>query len=92
MVDGALFLRCRTPSHRVGTLREESFSVHGSRLFNILPQEIRNLTNIEVPVFKKKLDEFLATIPDEPQCPGYTDIRRAESNSLIHMVRIVGQE
>ena len=79
-------------SSRVGTLREESFSVHGSRLFNILPQEIRNLTNIEVPVFKKKLDEFLATIPDEPQCPGYTDIRRAESNSLIHMVRIVGQE
>ena len=35
----------------------------------------------------KKLDEFLANIPDEPQSPGYTDTRRAVSNSLLDMVQ-----
>ena len=90
--------RCVVPpvsnalSSRIRTLREGSFAVHGSRLFNILPQHIRNMTNVELPEFKKKLDEFLATIPDEPQSQGYTDIRRAESNSILHMVQTIGQE
>ena len=44
------------------------------------------MTNVELPKFKEKLDEFLATIPDEPQCPGYTAARRADSNSLLNMV------
>ena len=35
--------------------------------------------------FKKALDTFLKTIPVEPQIPGYTCMRRAASNSLIHM-------
>ena len=33
----------------------------------------------------KDWTHFLKTIPDEPQRPGYTYMRRAESNSLIHM-------
>ena len=57
----------RSSSSRVRTLREESFSVHGAKLFNGLPQHIRDMTGVELPEFKKKLDEFLLTVPDEPQ-------------------------
>ena len=76
----------RTASSRVQSIREGSLSVNGVQLFNVLPRQIRDMTNVELPDFKKKLDEFLATIPDEPLYPGYTGIRRAESNSLLHMV------
>ena len=76
----------KTSSHRLQSLREGSFCVNGPQLFNILPQDIRNLTNVGIPTFKKKLDEFLATIADEPQSPGYTASRRADSNSLLHMM------
>ena len=34
---------------------------------------------------QKELDKFLATVPDEPQSQGYTELCRAESNSLINM-------
>ena len=54
-------------------------------LFNTLPSELRNMTNCSSKSFKQALDTFLKTIPDEPQTPGYTYMRRAESNSLIHM-------
>ena len=81
----------RCSSTRVQTLREGSFSTHGAQLFNILPKEIRNLTNVELSVFKKALDKFLMTVPDEPQSPGYTNRRQAESNSLLHMVQTVVQ-
>ena len=76
----------RTASSRVQSLSEGSLCVNGARLFNTLPANIRNMTNVELPKFKEKLDEFLATIPDEPQCPGYTAARRADSNSLLNMV------
>ena len=38
-------------------------------------------------MFKAKLDKYLASVPDEPQIPGYTSCRRADSNSLIDMVK-----
>jgi hypothetical protein len=81
----------RATSQRVRSLREGSFSVQAANLFNVLPQSIRNMSDVALPVFKQKLDEFLSTIPDEPLCQGYTDIRRAESNSLIHMAPAFGQ-
>jgi len=37
---------------------------------------------------KRQLDKFLATVPGEPQILGYTAQRRAETNSLLDMVRI----
>ena len=81
----------KAASQRIQTLREGSLSVNGSKLFNILPPSIRNLRNVGVQTFKKKLDEFLATIPDEPQSPGYTLFRRADTNSLLHMVPALKQ-
>ena len=82
----------RTTNSRTQSLREGSLCVDSARLFNILPQDIRNLTNVELPKFKEKLDQFLSSIPDEPLCPGYTASRRAESNSLLNMVTASRQE
>ena len=76
----------RNASTKVQGLVDSSFSVHGGNLFNALPKSIRNLTNVDLPTFKRKLDGYLSSIPDEPQSPGYTDQRRAASNSLLHMV------
>ena len=76
----------KTSSHRLQSLREGSFCVNGPQLFNILPQDIRNLTNVGIPTFKKKLDEFLATIADEPQSPGYTASRRVDSNTRFFFI------
>ena len=73
---------------KVQNIRNSSFGVHAPQLFNILPDYIRNLTDCSVESFKLKLDSYLKTIPDEPQIQGYTSIRRAESNSIIHMHRI----
>ena len=62
-----------------------SFAVHSAKLFNCLPKEIRDLTNCSKDVFKKHLDNYLRTVPDEPQISGYTLFKRADSNSLIDM-------
>lgn len=69
-------------------LQYASLPIHGQQLFNTLPAEIRNLTNIDVDSFKRRLDKYLQLIPDEPQIPGYTAQRRAESNSLLDMTRL----
>ena len=55
-------------------------------LFNSLPREIRNITCCKVEAFKTALDRYLRLVPDEPQIPGYTAQRRAESNSLLDMI------
>jgi hypothetical protein len=64
--------------------REASLGVKGSRIFNILPDSIRNTRGGSVDAFKFALDKFLATVPDQPTIPGLT--RAAESNSLLHQV------
>ena len=64
-----------------------SLPVHGQQLFNTLPTDIRSITRCSVDCFKRKLDKYLWTVPDEPQIPGYTAQRRADSNSLVDMSR-----
>ena len=73
---------------KLRNLLDGSFCINGGNLFNSLPKSIRNLTNVDTLTFKNKLDGFLATIADEPQCPGYTARRRAASNSLTHMIAV----
>ena len=72
-------------SSTVQTIRYGSFAVRGPMLFNTLPSELRNMTNCSSESFKQALDTFLKTIPDEPETHGYTYMRRADYNSLIHM-------
>ena len=50
----------------IKTLREQSFQVHGCKLFNKMPAEIRNMKNCGINEFKEKLDIFLSPIPDQP--------------------------
>ena len=64
--------------------RESSLGVKGAKIFNLLPAELRNTDNNTVDIFKKKLDIFLANIPDQPTIAGMG--RSAESNSLLHQI------
>ena len=64
--------------------RESSLGVKGVRLFNSLPQEIRDISSDKVQKFKSALDKFLSTVPDEPTVAGR--VRAAETNSLLHQL------
>ena len=77
----------RQSSPAVKRLREASLIVKGQRLFNALPLDIRNITDCSKEYFKRQLDKYLCNIPDEPQIQGYTAHRRAETNSLVDMIK-----
>ena len=64
--------------------REKSLGVKGAKLFNLLPDSIRNLNTDHVDFFKNHLDVFLTAIPDQPTVSGLG--RAAESNSLLHQL------
>ena len=59
----------------------------GKRLFNSLPKSIRNITGTTIDGFKHPLNKFLASIPDEPGLPGYSQARPALTNSIIDQIR-----
>ena len=79
----------RTCDSKVQNLIYASLPVHGQQLFNCLPKELRNLTGCKVDVFKSHLDRYLMQVPDEPLIQGYERYRRAESNSLLNMTKLV---
>ncbi len=67
----------------------ESLAVQDPKLFNSLPSDIRNTTGCSKDAFKKCLDKYLCSIPDEP----HTATRRtrlAESNTLYDQITRVG--
>ena len=72
--------------------RYSSFAIIGPKLFNSLPREIRNISGCELDEFKRKLDKYLKTVPDEPLVVGYTMYRRAESNSLTEMTQFASAQ
>ena len=83
----------KTATKKIQTLRESSFQVHGARLFNCLPEKVRNVTKCSVIEFKEKLDFFLNQIHDEPKIgtliPACCDqLTGAPSNSLVDQVRL----
>ena len=39
--------------------------------------------------FKRRLDKYLATIPDEPTVDGYYGMRAANSNSLLDVIPLL---
>jgi len=69
---------------KVKAARYSSLGCRGPQLFNTIPADIRNITDVSVDKFKNALDKFLCTVPDEPQIPGYTMYRRADTNSLAN--------
>merc|ERR1719319_547838 len=81
----------KTASARVQTLRDQSFQIHGARLFNILPKSIRNASNCSDIEFKEKLDTFISRIPDQPMVGGMlplaiNSVNARHSNSLLDQV------
>ena len=80
---------CKVPdvsklqTKKMQSLREESFSTRGPKLFNVLPPTLRNFDNPKVSSFKHELDKFLKTIPDEPTIDDYKARNSDYSNSLL---------
>ena len=56
----------------VKSMRDQTFQVHGSQVFNVLPSQIRNETGCSIDDFKRKLDKFLERVADEPDVRGLT--------------------
>ena len=65
--------------------KESSLLVRGAQLFNSMPRFLRDIQSGTVENFKTELDQWLATIPDQPTIPGRQ--RAALSNSLIDQVQ-----
>ncbi len=84
---------CRAPkvkssaSAKVQTLRHNSLACKGPRLFNKMPQCIRDITGCSTASFKEKLDGILAQYPDEPRLQGHGKYSLYESNSLLDVKR-----
>ena len=65
------------------TIIQNSTAKQMERLFNALPYELQNLTNVETDTFKKHLDDWLRTIPDTPKIDSYGASVPAASNSIV---------
>ena len=83
-------LKHKNCSAKVKSIRENSFSIHAPRLFNMMPKSIRDITGVKVDSFKLHLDRFLSKIPDQPSVTGYAGYRAAATNSLIHQIQRIG--
>ena len=73
---------CTAPA-RVKNAREASFKVKGSRLFNLIPMELRGMDG-SLAKFKAGLDSWLSSIPDQPTIRDRQ--RAAQTNSLLDQV------
>ena len=65
------------PTH-LSTVHNSFFSATGPRIFNTLPAKVKEAGSLDV--FKSRLDNYLATVPDLPPTTGYPSINR---NSLL---------
>ena len=74
----------KTAPAKVRQARERTLAVHGARLFNLLPKNLRNENSGDFALFKNNLDIYLATVPDQPTTPGL--VRAAVTNSLVDQV------
>ena len=75
----------------IQSMREQSFQIHGARLFNCLPKKIRNI-RIYQEDFQEALDRYLEKIPDQPRMntlvPTATHrVTGKQSNSLIAWIQ-----
>ena len=67
-----------------GIVHNIGISIRGPELFNLMPAHIRD-PNILQETFKKRLDEYLALIPDRPRI-GY-QYKSVHSNRLDDTIR-----
>ena len=50
----------------ISKLRMDSFCIRGPKLFNCLPESLRNMTS-SMDTFKEKLDQYLSLLPYRPR-------------------------
>ena len=80
-------------SSKAATLLHHSFTRRAPRLFNALPQCLRNLpSDTSADTLKSKLDKFLQTIPDEPRISGHFPTNSASSNRVEDQILLMGTE
>ena len=77
--------KCKIRVH-TNKLKSHQITGIGVSLFNMLPKNIRSISNKGVGTFKSALDKYLTMIPDEPHIIGYCG-RRSNSNSLVDMIK-----
>ena len=53
------------------------------RLFNALPYRLQTVTGVKTESFKRKLDEWLRTVPDTPRIDDYGASVGVSTNSLV---------
>ncbi|MPC25325.1 hypothetical protein E2C01_018431 [Portunus trituberculatus] len=70
-------------TQRVATITHYSFTRNGARVFNAVPKAIKELTGVTTDCFKRQLDRWLVTVPDEPPTPGYPS---SGTNSLAGLL------
>ena len=84
---------CKIPTfplynNKAAAARNNSFALTASSLWNSLPRDIRDITGVNVDVFKRRLDLVLGYYPDEPRCSAtglYTDAHGRKSNSIYDL-------
>ena len=76
----------RESTVKAKTICSASLKVRGCSLFNILCKHIRNAENVTTNCFKKQLDRFLVSFPDQPCLPHY--YKSAVSNSIIDQIQV----
>jgi hypothetical protein len=63
-----LLLKITTTRH-TNTPRYNAFNMAAPRLWNTLPSSVRDLSFTSVDSFKRQLDRYLKSIPDESEIP-----------------------
>lgn len=67
-----------TASKRIQSLLSANFTYNGSRLFNLIPADISELTHCTAHKFKNRLDKVLMIVTDESPVHGCTACCRAQ--------------
>ena len=86
---GRLCIKKYVTPDRIGSIAHNSFGWRAIRLFKSLPKSVRNLTDVDISVFKRSLDYFLRTFRDSPTEP-FSDNsvnRRIEEASQLMLWR-----
>ena len=76
------------PNGKLGKISEASLAFNGAKLFNVLPKPLHDMSGVKLETFKRALDCFLKSIPDEPHIPGYKACRQADSYSILEMLKV----
>ena len=75
-------------SGKYRTIIQNSTARQMERLFNALPYNLQNLSDVNTDTYKRHLDIWLRTIPDTPRIDGYGATVSAESNSIVNQCMV----